>query len=246
MRHHTQLDTELQSDDGNITCYFLPPNTTPLIQPMDQSVIETLKRRYRKTFIQELVCEEGETSLKEFWKGYNLKMVIDNVSDAWTEMSADTLKRSWNKLWPDSNDVHSSEINDNVAITSEIMAATSTALGLEVDEINEWLRCDVADTGSQILTDDEIVQQVNEEDVDSESEYDGTELTEATPKAVDLRMEAKEAASHMQHFIEWYERQPEANHLQTMLLRKFRKLAADKSVATLKQMKLTDIFAKKN
>lgn len=55
---HPQMETNLASADGNITCFFLPPNTTPLIQPMDQAVIETLKRRYRKTFIQELVSDE--------------------------------------------------------------------------------------------------------------------------------------------------------------------------------------------
>lgn len=165
---------------------------------MDQSVIETLKRRYRKTFIQELVCDEGEASLKEYWKSYNLKMVIDNVSDAWSEMSAETLKRSWNKLWPDSSEVHPSQINENVAITNEILATTSAALELENSEVYEWLQCDVTVTGHPILTDDDIIQQVSDDNVETESEYDGSELEEATPKAVDTRKQAKEAASHIQ------------------------------------------------
>ena len=33
----------LQSDDGNMKCLFLPPNTTSLAQPMDQGVLECTK-----------------------------------------------------------------------------------------------------------------------------------------------------------------------------------------------------------
>lgn len=41
----------LKSDDGNFTVFFFPPNTTPLLQPMDQHVIKSLKQRYKKTTI---------------------------------------------------------------------------------------------------------------------------------------------------------------------------------------------------
>lgn len=72
---HPEADL-LKSEDGNITCYFLPANTTSLIQPMDQSVIKTLKRRYRKKFIQQLVSDDEESiSLKELWKAYNVKNI---------------------------------------------------------------------------------------------------------------------------------------------------------------------------
>ena len=39
-------EDELEKDD--IKAKFLPPNVTSLIQPMDQGVIENIKRRYRK------------------------------------------------------------------------------------------------------------------------------------------------------------------------------------------------------
>jgi len=40
--HHTMLEIE------GIVINLLPPNVTPLIQPMDQGVILSLKRSYRK------------------------------------------------------------------------------------------------------------------------------------------------------------------------------------------------------
>ena len=43
----SHLDIEcLESNDGEITCLYLPPNTTSIIQPRDQGVLETVKRHY--------------------------------------------------------------------------------------------------------------------------------------------------------------------------------------------------------
>ena len=43
---------ELESPSNRgIKHLFLPPNTTSLIQPMDQGVLECMKRRYRKELL---------------------------------------------------------------------------------------------------------------------------------------------------------------------------------------------------
>ena len=39
---------DLSSENGKIKCLFLPPNTTALIQPMDQSPIAALKKSYKQ------------------------------------------------------------------------------------------------------------------------------------------------------------------------------------------------------
>jgi len=49
--HHSE--NELR--DGEMYVKFLPPNVTELIQPMDQGVIETTKRLYRKKLIMFLL-----------------------------------------------------------------------------------------------------------------------------------------------------------------------------------------------
>ena len=65
----------LQSQDGQIDAIFLSPNTTSLLQPMDQGVLENLKRRYRRELLRKLLladtttCEDPKLGVIEFWKG---------------------------------------------------------------------------------------------------------------------------------------------------------------------------------
>lgn len=82
----------MKSDDGKITCYFLLANTTPLIQPMDQGIIECMKRCNCTTLIQKLVSSDNELGVRVLEKLYN-KICNFNVADAWNDLPAETLKR---------------------------------------------------------------------------------------------------------------------------------------------------------
>ena len=44
-------EEELNTDDGSANSHFLTPNVTSLIQPMDQGVLERMKRIYRKSLL---------------------------------------------------------------------------------------------------------------------------------------------------------------------------------------------------
>ena len=89
---------ELASADGNIVDKFLPPNVPALIQPIDQGILESMKRRYRKTLLHRLIiADEMGTSIIDFLKTVDMKMVIELVAEAWDEISSSTLRRSWEK-----------------------------------------------------------------------------------------------------------------------------------------------------
>lgn len=242
---HPEEET-LTSSDGNVTCFFLLANSTSLMQPMDQSVIETTKRRYRKKFLQQLLSED-EMSLIEFWKKYNVKDVIDNVSDAWSDVSSENLKRSWSKLWPDTEEVSSETIEQTTASNDDFDIERYCPLNEDNNEIDEWLRCDVGVPVYQLLMDEEIIQMVNKEveaNVDSETDT-GDEDEENTGNVQDPYKEAEEAASNMQKFIQWLEKQEEADRTDVLLLRRLRNFAAKKSEKSLKQTKVTEFFQKK-
>ena len=92
---------DLVSDDGAIVAKFLPANVTALIQPMDQGVIQVVKKRYKKKLLTRLVMEEESgKSIVEFIKGINLKVVVELIAESWQEITDVTLRRSWRKIIP--------------------------------------------------------------------------------------------------------------------------------------------------
>ena len=80
---------DLVSEDGKITAHYLPPNVTSLIQPMDQGVLEALKRRYKKKILRRLLIGE------ENGESVDMKVVADLIAESWDEIEASTIQKSW-------------------------------------------------------------------------------------------------------------------------------------------------------
>jgi hypothetical protein len=56
---------ELRTSDGMIFVMYMPPNLTPLIQPMDQNALRLTKLYYRKSLLSHIVSEEvGDAIMK--------------------------------------------------------------------------------------------------------------------------------------------------------------------------------------
>ncbi|XP_066941104.1 tigger transposable element-derived protein 1-like [Macrobrachium rosenbergii] len=94
---------DLSNMHPNVKVVYLPPNTTSLIQSMDQGVIANFKAYYlRRTIRSALRAVEGnkELTLKEFWKGCNIADAVTNIAHAWDEIKVTTLNGAWKKLCP--------------------------------------------------------------------------------------------------------------------------------------------------
>lgn len=72
----------------NIELAFLPPNTTSVLQPMDQSVIKSLKGHYRRKLLMELLECEGKTSV-------NMLHAVNFLLKAWEEVTPTTIQHSF-------------------------------------------------------------------------------------------------------------------------------------------------------
>ncbi|GBM19254.1 hypothetical protein AVEN_142498-1 [Araneus ventricosus] len=106
----------------NITCIFMPSHTTTILQPMDQDVIESMKRRYRKQLPSKLPFEgdddeeEAACPIVQFSKALTLKDCVNMINEGWESVPEHALKRFWRKLAPYLENLDQSNDSDSVTI----------------------------------------------------------------------------------------------------------------------------------
>ena len=77
------VEKESVSPDGLVTSKHLPPNVTSPVQPMDQGILESLKRSYRKLLLRDhLLSEDGLLDIELYLK-VNMKVVLEEVAIDW-------------------------------------------------------------------------------------------------------------------------------------------------------------------
>nr|CAH7713126.1 unnamed protein product [Callosobruchus chinensis] len=175
------------------------------------------------------------------------------VAEAWSLVTAVTLRRAWNKLKglpSEKNKKKESEENekqengedddDEDALSLEeirkLIVKIPGCTEVSAEDVGEWMVCDTSDPGFQILNDDEIVVSVRE-DVEVEVEEELSADVE-----VDGGPSASEAFAGLETALKWMERQPECDHLQLLTVKRMRDLAARKRLKTAKQLTLTEMF----
>lgn len=91
-------EDELSS--GDITVLFLRPNITSLCQPMDQGVLEALKKKYSHELLTMFtkVTDDGNGMLNKL-QNVTLKDVIYWITQSWEETEPQTLPRLQKKLF---------------------------------------------------------------------------------------------------------------------------------------------------
>lgn len=226
--------------DGEIVAKFLPPNVTPLLQPMDQGVLQTLKLIYRKQFLRMLI-QDDSIPLVEKIKKTNVKDVVYWAAEAWQNISENTLRKSWRKLWT------SLEFQDNQPVVGNeeenLLQMIRTIPGCEEDsegDVAEWMAADGACVEN--LTDADLVAAVtqDQEDVDccdasdNEPESDNGELVPHS-----------DAAGALDLALRYLEQQPTATPADLMFMRRWRNYASYNRLSSLRQKTMTEFLSSK-
>ncbi|XP_053968354.1 jerky protein homolog-like [Anastrepha ludens] len=207
---------------------------------MDQWVIEAFKRYYRKALLRSvLIGQEEDTTIPKIYKDINLKDADYMAAEAWANVKATTLKKSWNKLCPavESEASPTSEEPTNENFVSEMVELMKEVSGFEEcdqENVHEWLEFGEDDPGYELLTDDDIIAQVQVSEDDDEISDDIVSAKKSPSN--------EEAFKCFETVIKWLEHQDECNSVQLLSLKRLRDLAAKKRVSKLKQTKCSTFF----
>lgn len=92
--------------NDNVKIVFLPAYTAALVQPLSQGIFATFKGCYlRQILSQAIESSTGveSVSLLDFWRNYNIKNAINNISASWNEISSADMVSVWHRLVPGIN-----------------------------------------------------------------------------------------------------------------------------------------------
>ncbi|GFU35122.1 tigger transposable element-derived protein 1 [Nephila pilipes] len=154
--HPPNLEDDILEEFKFIKVLYLPPNTTPILQPMDQQVISNFKKLYSKHLFRRCfeVTATTNLTLREFWKDhFNTAICLKIIDQAWLGITTRTLTSAWKKLWPEAvAERIYEELEPGMSVEEEIVSL-GKSMGLEVEErdVNE-----LVEEHTQELTTEEI------------------------------------------------------------------------------------------
>ena len=104
----------------NFKILYFPPNMTPLLQPLDQHVIRSLKQRYRKHLLMTLGIAENYDEMMVLLKNFTLKDVCYLIIEAWKEVPKEVITNSFKHLFASNDDLDLNLSVHHVAEEDEI------------------------------------------------------------------------------------------------------------------------------
>lgn len=211
---------------------------------MDQSVIETLKRLYRKQLLRRLLSVDEDSNVEvvlSFFKEINLKECCYMVVDAWDLIERMTLNKAWNRLLNRENENSITNMDDSILEDiNELTLKLQICQDCDDDDMKEWVTCDSNDQGFQIMSDDEIVENILQINEQQEMQEDETE--ENLDVENDAGLSHDEALYALETALKWFEKQTESDTVSLLQLKRIRDIAALKRRSGLRQMTMTKYF----
>lgn len=81
------------SELSNVKVYFLPPNSTSSLQPLDAAIIASMKMQYGRRHMERAV-DLSDVGVKDIHK-VEILTAMNWMSEVWTEVTNETIPNGW-------------------------------------------------------------------------------------------------------------------------------------------------------
>lgn len=243
--------TQLFSDDNKISVLFLPPYCTPLIQPMDQHVIQAIKLFYRKKLLQKIV--ESERDISQALKEITLKDVAFSLNEAWQNVGIGLITKSWSKiLLPtgiSEEDIGDSDEENDIPLARlirQIRETEPTEIQNDMEEIrdlnnklNQSLTNEEIETW--VVNDKAVSDELAEADIIEEIDEDSDDSSEHCISEIPSLVKDADAVSAFNTCFAWATQKKLPEH-QIVFLQELGVQTQDAAFKNKKQTQITNFF----
>lgn len=171
----------IKYENENVEVVFLPPNTTSLLQPLDQGIIKCVKAVYTRlafTRIRTGLDADPNCNVTKLWKEFNIADAIIIISDAVDSVKPTTVNACWKPLWGEAVQ----DFKGFPTIETEVRNIIEIAQELGGEGLSDMQEDDVEElieSHRETLTDEdleELVKSTEEEEQETQDDENPTDL----------------------------------------------------------------------
>lgn len=136
----------IQTEDGNFQVHFFPTKVKNKVQPMQQGIVENLKRHYRKDLLVQALS--SGLTLNECHGQLALNLAVKNIANMWQHnITSDLIALSFTNLLSQHEETSKRLHDESISIASfeRLIRQFPECATYPTQRITQWLNCDEID-----------------------------------------------------------------------------------------------------
>ncbi|XP_066248165.1 jerky protein homolog-like [Euwallacea similis] len=219
---------------GEIIVKFFLPNVTSITQPMDQGILENIKKSYRRFYLEHLLEYTEKEDVISGMRKITLKNVIYWINQAWdsdyNDSEDDTPLNELALKLKNRGETSCSNFDSKTEEEKSLLELMQNLKGCEnvtKQDVVDWV---TADDLEEEMSIEEITNTFQETEKSDDSDDD-----EAVDEQPPTKISHQEGFASLEKVLKYIEQQPEATPADLLFLNTWKNIAAKKRRCNLKQ-----------